>query len=252
MPSFFKRFSFIFFTLLTIGINILAALLPLNGQTTGSISDRYFTPLTPAGFAFSIWSLIYIGLTVIGLMIVIGRYTLSNKGQFYYILSSLCNCVWIFFWHYLQVNVAALFLALIVVFNLLTYFEINSDTKESLRPVVRNWFLIYVGWVFVAVIINITILLRNFGFDGFGLSPEIWAVIMIGAAALINFLFSWRERTSTTALVFTWALFGIYNSQSSELIKNTSLIVITLLLLFSVTLIAASFRTHRKIPVTRG
>jgi len=40
--------------LMTIAINGLANALPLNGQTTGEISDRFRVYFVPAGYVFSI------------------------------------------------------------------------------------------------------------------------------------------------------------------------------------------------------
>lgn len=47
--------------ILALTVNVLAVLVPLNGQDTGEISDRLPTYFTPAGYVFSIWSLIFIG-----------------------------------------------------------------------------------------------------------------------------------------------------------------------------------------------
>ena len=46
----------------TITMNGLANALPLNGQLTGEISDRFRVFFVPAGYVFSIWGLIYVGL----------------------------------------------------------------------------------------------------------------------------------------------------------------------------------------------
>jgi len=40
----------------------LANALPLNGQTTGEISDRFQVYFVPAGYVFAIWFVIYLGL----------------------------------------------------------------------------------------------------------------------------------------------------------------------------------------------
>ncbi|MFN3374049.1 MAG: tryptophan-rich sensory protein, partial [Chloroflexus sp.] len=42
----------------TVVMNVLANTLPLNGQTTGAISDRYPLLITPPGYVFAIWGLI--------------------------------------------------------------------------------------------------------------------------------------------------------------------------------------------------
>ncbi len=46
----------------TIAVNGLANALPINGQTTGEVSDRFSVYFVPAGYVFSIWGLIYLGL----------------------------------------------------------------------------------------------------------------------------------------------------------------------------------------------
>ena len=43
-------------------VNVLANALPINGLNTGEISDRFNILFVPAGYVFSIWGLIYIGL----------------------------------------------------------------------------------------------------------------------------------------------------------------------------------------------
>lgn len=44
-------------TVATIGLNIMANALPLNGLNTGEISDRFDIYFVPAGYVFSIWFL---------------------------------------------------------------------------------------------------------------------------------------------------------------------------------------------------
>ena len=47
--------------LIALAVNIMATTLPLNGQDTGAISDRFQVYFVPAGYVFSIWGVIYIG-----------------------------------------------------------------------------------------------------------------------------------------------------------------------------------------------
>jgi hypothetical protein len=48
--------------IITIFVNYLSNTGALNGNTMKVVSDKYFNYFTPAGFAFSIWGLIYVGL----------------------------------------------------------------------------------------------------------------------------------------------------------------------------------------------
>ena len=59
------RFSIMVIALFSvITVNALANILPLNNQTTGEISNRLPVLFTPAGYVFSIWSVIYVLLIV--------------------------------------------------------------------------------------------------------------------------------------------------------------------------------------------
>ena len=57
-----KQLLVILTTIITLIVNSLANIIPFNGQTSKQVSDKYFTTFTPAGYAFAIWSVIYIGL----------------------------------------------------------------------------------------------------------------------------------------------------------------------------------------------
>ena len=62
MKDITRQILVILSVLVTLVVNILANALPLNGQNTGQISDRFNVYFVPAGYVFSIWGLIYIGL----------------------------------------------------------------------------------------------------------------------------------------------------------------------------------------------
>ena len=87
-------------TIGTIIFNWLAATGVLGGVATNVISDKYPTNITPAGYAFAIWSLIYLGLIVFSIYQALPK----NAERFrslrtVYILSCVFNCAWLYFWH---------------------------------------------------------------------------------------------------------------------------------------------------------
>src|SRR5688500_8301187 len=91
-------------TIATIAYNGLAAAGSVNGVTPAQISDKYPTVLTPAGYAFSIWTLIYIGLVAFSLYQLMPK----NLARFrsvrsLYVMSCALNCAWIYFWHHDQI-----------------------------------------------------------------------------------------------------------------------------------------------------
>ena len=59
------RISWLIVTLFALVMNYLATSLPLNGMSTKALSDGLSTLITPAGFTFGIWSLIYVGVIIL-------------------------------------------------------------------------------------------------------------------------------------------------------------------------------------------
>ena len=84
-----------------IGVNILANVLPLNGYTTGDVAHLYDVLIVPAGYTFSIWSLIYIGLFIWLICFSLKKHEISQSAFVTFIISCIFNIAWIFAWHYL-------------------------------------------------------------------------------------------------------------------------------------------------------
>jgi hypothetical protein len=216
-------------TLLTIIVNGLANALPLNGQGTGEISDRFAVHFVPAGYVFSIWGLIYIGLIAFSIYQALPAQKdneLLKKISPAYWVGNLANTAWIFLWHYefFPLTLAAMITLLV---SLLYIYRQLSKTDRSLdKP--QKWFIqfpfsIYLGWISVATIANVSQVLSFLNWSGWGISGATWAVIMTGIAALLGLLMQWRENDSLYVLVLVWAFVGIAISQADvALVANTA------------------------------
>lgn len=203
-------------TLATIGINILANALPLNGLNTGQISDRFEIYFVPAGYVFSIWGLIYVGLliyTVYQALPAQRDNPLLRKIAPLYWLSGLANSIWIFFWHFEVFTWTILWMALILVSLLLIHRNL-SKIEGFIKWAVKLPFSIYLGWISVAMIANASQWLDYKQWGGWGLEPAMWAVIMLGVASLLGVLMAFRENDAAYGLVLIWAFLGIVVSQS--------------------------------------
>jgi hypothetical protein len=207
--------------ILVIAINILANTLPLNGLTTGDISDRFDIYFVPAGYVFSIWSVIYLGLIAYGIYQALPAQKenpdLRSIG-WPFLISCMANIVWLFLWHYevflftLPAMVAIL-LSLIVI-----YLRLDIGRAQVSRGqlwAVHIPFSIYLGWITVATIANVTQLLFYIGWSGWGISPEIWTVIMLAAAVIISGVVSLSRADIAYSLVLIWALIGIAQKHTS-------------------------------------
>jgi len=202
-------------------VNILANLLPLNGRTTASISDSYPTLITPAGYVFSIWGVIYALL----LVFTVFQALPSNRGKpflrqvgYFFLLSSLANAVWLFMWHYgyIALSVVPMFVLLASLIFIYIRLQIGRSAvtmREKLG--VHVPFSVYLGWITVASIANVAAAAVSLDLDGLGLGEVTWAVLVIAIALLITLGVIVTRRDIAYSLVIIWALVGIALKQNS-------------------------------------
>ena len=199
-------------------VNYLSNTGAINNTTIGNVSDSLNTLFTPAGYAFSIWGIIY--LFLLGFIIYQSRSLFKKvrddefilKIGWYFVLSCVANVLWITFWLYGYVNFSVLCI-FVLLYSLLKIILNNKmelwDAPISI--IVFLWwpFVIYSGWITVASIVNVSAYLMDIGWDGFGISETTWAIIMIIIAGIINLLVIWKRNMREFGLVGIWALAAI-------------------------------------------
>lgn len=199
----------------TVIVNGLANALPLNGQATGEISDRFEVFFVPAGYVFSIWSLIYLGLAAYAVYQLLPKQRnnpLLRAIAPLFLLSSVANGAWIFLWHYEWFTVTLAVMVLLLVTLIAIYTRLlqhagHFTTAE--RWAVAAPFRIYLGWISVATVANATSVLDYLNWSGWGISPAWWAVILLVVAAGLGVVFSLRLGDQLYSGVIVWALVGI-------------------------------------------
>lgn len=190
-----------------VGVNYLAVLLPLGGRSTGQISDNYQNLFAPAGYAFSIWGLIY---TLLGIYAVYQLWRekdeLVEKVNKIFIVNALLNASWLFAWHYDLIWLSVLIMAglLITLIRIADIFRGRAITSKE-TWLVRLPFSVYFGWITVATIANITVFLVSLGWNGFGLPESFWTVAVLLVGALIGSWRMLRDRFAPYGLVLLWA-----------------------------------------------
>jgi hypothetical protein len=199
----------------TLVVNYLATNLPLNNLTTGEISDSFEIFFVPAGYVFSIWGLIYLGLIAYVIFQALPAQRDSSrlkKIDGWFILSNIANALWLVSWHYQQFTLSVLIMLVILIslIRIFLNFEIGRKKNEGAWLwAVEIPFSIYLGWISVATIANVTQLLYLLNWDGFGIAPQVWLVIMLAAAVVISALMSFTRRNILYALVLVWSFIGI-------------------------------------------
>lgn len=225
-------------TVLTITVNGLANALPLNGQGTGEISDRFDIYFVPAGYVFSIWGLIYLGLVAFSIYQALPAQRdnpLLKKIYTAYWIGNLANAVWIFLWHYEIFSLTLVMMLTILASLLYMYVQISKVGSGLDRN--QKWFVklpvsIYLGWISVATIANVSQVLFFINWGGWGISSAVWTVIMLTIATVLGLLMQWRENDIPYVLVLVWAFVGINNSQAdTALVANVAWLASILLIL---------------------
>jgi len=239
----------------TVVVNALAVILPINNITTGELSDLYPNLFVPAGLTFAIWGLIYVllGIFVIYPLIPSVRRD-AQKVDFVqrigplFFISCLANIGWIFAWHYKIVPLSLGLMLILLGCLLAIYLRLNigkSEATKAEKYLVHLPFSIYLGWITIATIANVTALMVDINWNTWGLGEQFWAVavIIVGIAIALSVLFSRKD--IYYPLVVDWALLGILLKRLSPAeVRVQSVVVVTIvgLVLISGGIIAQAIR----------
>ncbi len=206
-------------------VSVFAETLPINGMTTGQVSDLYPNLFVPAGYTFFVWPVIYLLLT---------GYVLYQFGFFrkksenphaalrdgigvYFCVSSLANICWVLVWHYQMI---ALSLILIVILLACLAEIVQAIGKENLAPketiFLKLPFDVYAGWISVSVIANTTVYLVSLEWDHFRAVESAWtiAVLITGLAAGLRAILKYGH--TAFGMVVIWAYLGILAKHVSK------------------------------------
>lgn len=240
-----------------IALNALANILPINGYNTGQISAFYPNAFVPAGFTFSIWGVIYLLL----LFYTIGftYYTLKQQQypkvfalieriNIYFLLTCVFNMAWIVAWHYLQIELSVVIMMLFLSTLIQLFLKSNTVAgalNTTQKFILQTPFIVYLGWISVATIANITALLVAYKWAAFSIAPTYWSAAMILIAILLAVLMLKKFKAVPFALVVAWALWGIYHAQgpAAPILARITAVGIGLLITAS---LFAFFNSNRK------
>ncbi|GAU79031.1 TspO/MBR family protein [Fusibacter sp. 3D3] len=209
-----------------ITLNVLANLLPINGQNTGDISDAYPNLFAPAGYTFSIWGVIYV---LLGLMVfsLVRRSNylnnpLRNQGisriMNLFMISSFANATWILAWHYRLIGISVLIMliilvSLILMMNVLIKTPFSKTEIKWMKPPIG----VYLGWITVATVANITTYLVSINWNRFGISEALWMMAILVVAALIACATMLWSKCGAYGLTVIWAYLGIWSKHTSAI-----------------------------------
>lgn len=209
------------FFIIMVATNYLANALPINGKNTGQLSEQYPNLFVPAGITFSIWGIIYLLLLIFCVQQSKNFFSqtpdpstnaLVDKIGLRFTGSCILNSLWILFWHYenLFFSVVIMLALLIILIDIVRKMSFLSENAKIQIPMVaKAAFGVYLGWICIATIANITAVLVFFGWNAFGLSEVFWTCLMVIIGAIIV---SWTLNKLNNIFIgaaVLWAFSGI-------------------------------------------
>lgn len=217
------------FTLMIL-VNALANILPLNGYTTGEVSNEYDVFFTPAGFTFSIWSVIYLSLLYWLIRFTLKKEEGNTSLFFLFLLTCLFNITWIVVWHYLLDG-----LSLVVILLHFVSIYVLYRAQKTANP---NWtytfpISLYLGWIIVASLTN----MQYWLVASIEVSDSLQWTIAYTAIFLVllsGIYFLKIEKDKVVPLVFLWSLFGVAAKNFSDHPLFAGVVLSTIVLLFAV------------------
>jgi benzodiazapine receptor len=224
-----RQIAVVVAVLAVIAVNILANALPINGQNTGEISDRFDVYFVPAGYVFAIWGLIYLGLLAYAIYQALPAQAAEPSLQsigWLFVLTCVANITWLFLWHYEYFGLSNVAMVALLLLLIMIYLRLDigrARVEPAMRWLVHVPFSIYLGWITVATIANITIYLEYAGWNRWGLSEEVWFLIMLAIAVVVGGLVSFTRGDIAYTAVLVWAFIGIaLKQQETALVSNAA------------------------------
>ncbi|WP_317046735.1 TspO/MBR family protein [Spirosoma pollinicola] len=215
-------------------MNYLSNVGAFGGQTNKVISDKYHTLITPAGYAFSIWGIIFLGLLAFAIYQGLGSQRTNPRFRaigWWVVVNACGNAIWSPLFNNERIGLALLVI-LVMLFSLvvieqrllqrgavplietdpdITLAEAPASTRETWLA--RIPFSIYFGWLTVATILNVTVFLKATDFSLLGLSEQTWAMAMLIVGIVVGAVVFNRYRSVAYILVFAWAYVAIAAEQ---------------------------------------
>jgi hypothetical protein len=202
----------------------------IGGMTQADISNMFPSAITPAGFTFSIWWLIYISWILAGISLLrlpirgfLEKYssklipflldTTTPKTSIITFSSAiLLTAVWLIPWGNLWIGTS-----LVVMIGILGLLKYTFHTTRQSSPLVKMSAELSLGWINIATVANVTIWLLSLGFTGAGIPQVYWAIGVLFLALGLTLIYQIRYRSSIISLVFIWTMFGEWVAHENAL-----------------------------------
>lgn len=247
-----KRILLLLLNTLTFGATLYLNYLYGSGaggrKSVGEISNQYDVLITPAGYAFSIWGLIYLLLT--GFIVYQWVQFFKNNKQdslvktsVWLALSNILNALWMVVWTNEQV-----LLSVVIIFMLLASLLIlGNNLNLGKEPQVSKIFVqlpieIYIGWIIVASVVNFSVWLYTT--EIFSHAQVMWTCLVLVVSAAIYALLAIKADILSSVWVGVWAFAAIAFKQWGN--ERTVSVIALLLILMLVFVVFSKMKNNKK------
>jgi hypothetical protein len=201
-------------------VNIIATILPIVigtivGSGVADASNRNPVLITPAGYTFAIWTLIFVATIAFAVYQALPSQRENPRLRrigYWYAFANVCCAAWDLIFPRQLIGLSEIIIVLSLIALLMAYTRAGIHLVAVSR--LESWLVdiplsIFTAWVTFATVVNTAVFLKNLGWNGFGLAPTIWAAIILIVAALIVCAVSIGRRDIAYTAVGTWALLGV-------------------------------------------
>ncbi|HEY9261219.1 hypothetical protein [Chitinophaga sp.] len=238
--------------------NVLAVALPINGKNTAQISNEYPNLFAPAGFTFSIWILIYLSLLtfiIYQLWLAFSNkhhdalVQLMQKMKDWFLINTVANACWLFSWHYHLIPVSMVIMLMLLISLIVIHLNFGIGTTPATlceKIFIHFPFSLYLGWIAIATLANLTTLLVYAGWGGHLHQQIVWTITMIGVGTLASMAMILLRNNIVYALVSVWAFYGILLKRKEADVLEENAIILTCIIAVGLIAVTISWQFYRK------
>ncbi|TFC69293.1 tryptophan-rich sensory protein [Cryobacterium sp. TMT2-4] len=228
---------------------------PIQNASGGALAADA-TPIAPEGPAFGIWTAIYLGLIAYALWQLLPAQRTDDRQRAlgYPIAASLVlNAAWILSIQFdlLWLSVPVIVLLLVV---LIRAFQLTLRTrpKNLIETIVADGTVgLYLGWVAIATAANVTAVLVASGFEGFGLSADLWAVLVIAVAGLVGVVLAiYGHGRLAPAASLCWGLAWVAVARLAGTLLSTPTAIAAIVAVAAILIVTITVRVRTSRSVT--
>jgi translocator protein len=223
------RWTTLIVVLINIGFNYFYQYADVQALTIPEVTEKYYSLFTPAGYAFSIWGLIYLSFIAYCIYQLLPA---QRKNHTYDVLTkallfaNILASVWQVVYRNEYILASVCVIVTMLVLATIMFVRVKAIPNHQWLTIPFSLFL---GWISVATIANISIALVYLGWDGSGFGAAAWTAIMLGVALLLSVILGLLYRDVVIPLVVAWAAFAIYmESKPVNIIAANAALVCTI------------------------